>query len=319
MGLSVPFLLTTIFIMIGRIIEISTNNKHLSIDRGFLVVSEDKQEVGRIALDTIEAVIVYAHGITYSNNVLVKLAEQKSPLVICSQNFLPTSILIPIDGNYTQAGIMDAQIQATEPTRKRLWQQIVKIKILQQASVLEFLGKPNKFLRELAKNVKSGDTDNKEGEGARKYFPLLFGKDFIRDRDKDGINTLLNYGYIILRSATARAIIAAGLHPTLGLHHKNQYNTFRLADDLMEPFRPLVDIVVYKLINEGKIELNRENKSTLVNILSKNMPALIGYTETGFCIQTLATSLAQVFLGKRNDLELPFIMEKEHWNEFLCN
>ena len=214
---------------------------------------------------------------------------------------------------------MDAQIQATEPTKKRLWQQIVRIKLLQQSSVLKFLGKPYKFLEELAKNVKSGDIDNKEGEGARKYFPLLFGKDFIRDRNKDGINTLLNYGYIILRSATARAIIASGLHPTLGLHHKNQFNPFRLADDLMEPFRPLVDMVVFDLIQKNKTELNKETKSILVNILSKNMPALIGYTETDFCIQTLATSLAQIYLGKRNDLEAPFIMENEHWNEFLCN
>ena len=305
--------------MMGRIIEISTDNKHLSVDRGFLIVSEDKQEIGRVALDTIEAVIVYAHGITYSNNVLVKLAEQKAPLVICDKNFLPTSILIPIEGNYSQASIMDAQIQATEPTKKRLWQQIVKTKLLQQASVLKFLDKPYKFLEELAKSVKSGDIDNKEGEGARKYFPLLFGKDFIRDRDKDGINTLLNYGYIILRSAIARNIVASGLHPTLGLHHKNQFNPFRLADDLMEPFRPLVDMVVFNLIKENKAELNKETKLILVNILSKNVPALIGYTETEFCMQTLTTSLAQVFLGKRSDLELPFILENEHWNEFLCN
>ena len=165
--------------MMGRIIEISTDNKHLSIDRGFLIISEDKKEIGKIALDTIEAVIVYAHGITYSNNVLVKLAEQKAPLVICDKNFLPTSILIPIEGNYSQASIMDAQTQATEPTKKRLWQQIVKTKLLQQASVLKFLDKPYKFLEELAKSVKSGDIDNKEGEGARKYFPLLFGKDFL--------------------------------------------------------------------------------------------------------------------------------------------
>ena len=276
-------------------------------------------EVGRIALDTIEAVIVYAHGITYSNNVLVKLAEQKSPLVICDSSFLPTSILIPIDSNYSQASIMDAQIEATEPTKKRLWQQIVKVKLLQQASVLKFLGRPYKFLEELAKNVKSGDSENKEGEGARKYFLVLFGKDFIRDRNAEGVNLLLNYGYIILRSAVARSIVASGLHPTLGLHHKNQYNPFRLADDLMEPFRPLVDMIVYKMAEVDKLELNKENKVKLVDILSKNMPALIGYTETDFCIQTLSTSLAQVFLGKRNDLELPSIMEKEHWNEFLCN
>jgi CRISP-associated protein Cas1 len=305
--------------MIGRIVEISTDNKHLSIDRGFLIISEDKKEIGKIALDTIEAVIVYAHGITYSNNVLVKLAEQKSPLVICNSSFLPTSMLIPIDCNYSQASIMDAQIEATEPTKKRLWQQITKTKLLQQASVLEYLGKPYKCLQELAKNVKSGDTENREGEGARKYFPLLFGKDFIRDRDAKGINLLLNYGYTILRSSTARAILAAGLHPTLGLHHKNQYNPFRLADDLIEPFRPLVDITVYKLIQDNKTELNKETKSALVNILSENMPALIGWTEVGFCIQALATSLAQIYLGKRNDLETPLIMEKEHWNELLCN
>lgn len=305
--------------MIGRIIEISTDNKHLSVDRGFLIVSEDKQEIGRVALDTIEAVIVYAHGITYSNNFLVKLAEQKSPLVICSSNFLPTSILMPIEGNYLQAGIMDAQISSTEPLRKRLWQQIVRAKLLQQASVLEYLDKPYVFLKNLAKKVKSGDSDNREGEGARKYFPMLFGKDFIRDRDSSGINTLLNYGYIILRSSVARAVVAAGLHPTLGLHHSNQFNPFRLADDLIEPFRPLVDMVVYKLIIDGKTELDKEIKLKLVNILSKNMPTLIGYTEVGFCIQSLATSLAQVYLGKRNDLEVPYIMETEHWNGLICN
>lgn len=305
--------------MIGRIIEISTDNKHLSVDRGFLIVSENKNEVGRIALDTIEAVIVYAHGVTYSNNVLVKLAEQKSPLVICNKSFLPTSILIPIEGNYTQASIMDAQIEATEPTKKRLWQQIIKTKLLQQASVLEFLGRPYKFLQELAKNVKSGDTENREGEGARKYFPILFGEDFIRNKYVGDTNILLNYGYTILRSAVARAIIASGLHPTLGLHHKNQYNPFRLADDLIEPFRPLVDMTVFNLIEEGKTELNKETKSRLVNILSKNMPSSIGSTETDFCIQSLATSLAQIFLGKKEELELPFIMKKENWNEFLCN
>lgn len=305
--------------MIGRIIEISSNNKHLSIDRGFLIVSENKEEIARIALDIIEAVIVNAHGITYSNNVLVKLAEQKSPLVICNSSFLPTSILIPIEGNYSQASIMDSQIEASEPTKKRLWQQIIKSKLLQQSSVLEYLNKPYKGLRELSKNVKSGDSENKEGEGARKYFLLLFGKDFIRDRDEKGINLLLNYGYIILRSCVARSIIASGLHPTLGLHHKNQYNPFRLADDLIEPFRPLIDMTVYQLSQNNQTELNKDTKKILVDILSKNMPALIGYTETGYCIQALCTSLAQIFLGKRKDLELPFLMEKEHWNEFLCN
>ena len=305
--------------MAGRIIEISTDNKHLSIDRGFLIISENKQEIGKIALDTIDAVIIYAHGTTYTNNVLVKLAEQKSPLVICNTNFLPTSILIPIEGNYTQASIMDAQIQATEPTKKKLWQQIVKSKLLQQASVLQYIGKPYKFLEELSKNVKSGDTDNKEAEGARKYFPLLFGKNFIRDRESGGINTLLNYGYIILRSSVARNIIASGLHPTLSLHHRNQYNPFRLADDLIEPFRPLVDITVFSLLQQNKTELNKETKLILVNILSKNMPAILGYTETEYCIQTLTTSLAQIFLNKRRDLELPFLMKKENWDEFLCN
>lgn len=305
--------------MIGRIIEISTDNKYLSIDRGFVIISENKEEIGRIALDTIEAVIIYAHGITYSNNFLVKLAEQKSPLVICNSNFLPTSILIPIEGHYLQAGVMDAQISSTESLRKRLWQQIVRAKLLQQASALEYLGKPYIFLKNLAKNVKCGDPENREGEGARKYFPILFGKNFIRDRELNGINTLLNYGYIILRSSVARAIVAAGLHPTLGLHHSNQFNPFRLADDLIEPFRPLVDIVVYKLTTDGKNILDKENKLKLVNILSKNMPALIGYTEVGFCIQSLATSLAQVYLGKRNDLEIPYIMETEHWNSLICN
>lgn len=294
--------------MIGQIVEISTDNKFLSVDRGCLSIKENGKEVGKVPFDLIQSLIISGHGISYSNNVLVKLSEQNSPIVICNQKYLPVAILLPIQGNYNQALVMDSQIKAKEPLKKQLWRDIVTNKLQQQAGALKILGKNYKIIEELSKNVKSGDITNKEAEGARKYFQILFGKEFKRDRELNGINSLLNYGYIILRSATARAIVASGLYPTLGLHHKNQYNPFRLADDLMEPFRPFVDLLVYNLLQKNQLELNKETKLIISNILSENIQAKSGCTELNFCIQTLATSLAQIFLGNRKKLELPYII-----------
>ena len=161
-------------------------------------------------------------------------------------------MLLSIDGNFQQAKRFDAQVAASLPLTKRLWAEIVKSKLQQQAAALEATGAPAIPLSALVKKVRSGDPDNYEAQGARRYWGLLFGDDFRRDQQTGGINSMLNYGYTVLRATTARAVVAAGLHPTLGLHHSNEGNAMRLVDDLMEPFRPVIDLKVWQLNRQGE-------------------------------------------------------------------
>ncbi|HUO45014.1 MAG TPA: type II CRISPR-associated endonuclease Cas1 [Burkholderiales bacterium] len=160
-------------------------------------------------------------------------------------------------------------------------------------------------LSALVSKVRSGDPDNLEAQGARRYWNLLFGEDFRRDQSSGGINAMLNYGYTILRATTARAIVAAGLHPTIGLYHSNEGNAMRLVDDLMEPFRPIVDLKVWQLQRGGEDEITPETKRALVRTMYDDMQTDVGATPVTVCTQKLATSLAQVFLGERNGLDLP--------------
>jgi CRISPR-associated protein Cas1 len=224
--------------MIGRVIEIAEDGRHLAKARGFLTVSADKAEIGRVPIDDIGAVIASAHGITYSNNLLTALAERCIPLVVCGSNHMPAAFLWTADGHHEQAGRMADQAAASKPLRKRLWSQIVRAKILGQGATLEAVGAPHGGFYLLSRKVRSGDPDNVEAQAARRYWPLLFGGEFRRDRREPGVNAMLNYAYTVLRAGAARAVMAAGLHPALGLAHRQRGNAFALADDLMEPFRP---------------------------------------------------------------------------------
>ncbi len=183
---------------------------------------------------------------------------------------MPYSVLLPIsDGNSLHSKIIQQQIKLTLPIKKRIWQQVVKQKISNQALVLKEFNKNEKSLVRLAKQVKTGDSENLEAQAAQKYWQLLFGNTFRRDTNATGINSLLNYGYAIVRAVIARAIVASGLHPALGVQHHNQYNGLCLADDLMEPFRPWIDWLVYRLNQEEKIEdVNQENKQVMLSLLS---------------------------------------------------
>lgn len=294
--------------MIGRIVEVADDRRHLFMSRGFMVVQDsegERKELGQVPLDDIAAVIANAHGLSYTNNLLVALAERGAPFVLCAANHNAVGMLLPIDGNYQQAKRFDAQIAATKPTVKRLWAEVVRAKLEQQANALEAAGAPTAPLTALIGKVRSGDPDNMEAQGARRYWSLLFGSDFRRDQDAGGVNAMLNYGYTVLRAATARAVVAAGLHPTLGLHHSNENNPMRLVDDLMEPFRPVVDLKVWQLKRNGEGQINPETKRALVRTLYDDMQTDLGATPVMVCGQKLATSLAQVFLGERDKLDLP--------------
>lgn len=298
--------------MIGRIVEIADDRRHLFVNRGFMVVRTsvdegegERKELGQIPLDDIAAVIANAHGITYTNNLLVKLAERGAPFVLCGANHNVVGMLVTVDGHHVQAMRIEAQIAASQPMHKRMWAAVVKSKLEQQAAALEAAGAPTAPLSALVSQVKSGDPDNIEGQGARRYWGLLFGEGFRRDQDGDGLNSLLNYGYTIARSATARAVVAAGLHPSIGLHHSNDANPMRLVDDLMEPFRPMIDLKVWQLQRHGESHITPETKRALVRTLYDDMQTSAGATPVMVCMQKLATSLAQVYLGERDKLDLP--------------
>lgn len=294
--------------MIGRIVEVADDRRHLFLHRGFMVVQDtegERKELGQVPLDDIAAVIANAHGLSYTNNLLVALAERGAPFVLCAANHNAVGMLLPIDGNFEQSRRIEAQIAASQPVHKRLWAAVVRSKLEQQAAALEAAGAPAAPLTALARKVKSGDPGNIEAQGARRYWGLLFGDDFRRDQNGEGLNALLNYGYTVLRSATARAVIAAGLHPGIGLHHSNDNNAMRLVDDLMEPFRPVIDLKVWQLWRTGEQQISPETKRALVRTLYDDMQSNAGETPVMVCMQKLATSIAQVYLNQRDKPDLP--------------
>lgn len=202
---------------------------------------------------------------------------------------------------------MQAQITLKEPLRKRIWQQIAREKIRQQARVLEAALGEDFGLGFLATKVRSGDAGNHEAIAARRYWGLLFGKQFRRDTDGGGLNAMLNYGYGVLRGITGRAVVAAGLHPSIGLFHHNRYNAYCLADDLMEPNRPLVDAAVLQYSGNQPVpeELVREAKQAVLQALLGRL-TLEGEQRTLFdCVARSAVSLVQVLQGQRKKVLFP--------------
>ncbi len=285
--------------MIGGIVEVADSGRHLAVYRGFLKVTEDGDELGRVPLDDISALILSGPQITLSKSLLVALAERKSVVVTCGRNWHPVSMTLPFGAHRESAGTLRDQIDASAPLRKRLWQQLVRAKIDHQATVLRDRHPEHPKLGELArlsKRVKSGDPENLEAQAARHYWPALMGADFRRDRFGQDGNVFLNYGYTVLRAATARAVCGAGLHPALGLHHGSQVNDFALVDDLMEPFRPLVDHVAIELCDEiaaeeQSFDLTPVRKRTLAAVLQLDLDSGNGASPLANCLAALARSL----------------------------
>lgn len=288
-----------------QIIDISTDGRHLSRDRGFLKVSENGQEIGRTPLDQIAGVIVHAHGTTWSTSLLTELADRGAPVVLCGRNHAPRSVLMPLEGHHAQGGRLRAQWKAKAPLMKQAWKQIVIAKIQMQAAALDAMGQPPAPLHMMMRKVTSGDTTNIEAQAARHYWPLMMGGDFRRDKSADGLNALLNYGYTVLRAATARAVVAAGLHPSIGIHHSNQGNAFALADDLMEPFRPLVDCAVRGFTMHNEPKVGPEAKQVLARLIALDLPLGESLSPVSVALVKLATSLGQSFENGQLRLALP--------------
>jgi CRISPR-associated protein Cas1 len=278
-----------------RVVDIATDGRHLAAHRGFMIVSEQKQEVGRIPLDDIAAVIVHAHGVTWSTSLAVALAERGAPLVLCGPNHQPVGVFLPLDGHHGQNARIRSQWDAGRPLAKQLWSRVVTAKIRWQAAVLEATGRERAALDMMLRRVRSGDPENVEAQAARRYWPLLLGTTFRRDREAPDINSLLNYGYTVMRSLVARSVVAAGLHPSIGIHHANRGNAFALADDLVEPFRPLVDLLALKLSEKGHDAVGPQVKRAFAGLTALDLPGPEGITTVTVAAQKLAQSLARSF------------------------
>lgn len=241
----------------------------LSLRSCQLVLSykDTPDEKTTIPIEDIGIVILENQQINISLPLLNELTEKDVQVVICNSKGMPSAILHGMDSNNLQGEILRNQMACGEVLKKQLWKQIVEAKIRNQSLLLSKVGKDGDILKTFYSNVKSGDTNNREGIAARIYFQQLFGEDFVRSRNEEGINALLNYGYSILRAATSRAIVSSGLFPAIGIFHHNRSNAFPLADDLMEAYRPFVDEVVYGLKMKGDLELTRDTKGCLISML----------------------------------------------------
>lgn len=233
------------------------------------------------------------------------MAERGAPLVICGKDYAPTAVLMPINGHFEQGVRMAAQASAARPANKQLWARMVRAKITAQAAALERVGAPSARLGKLALSIRSGDPDNCEAQAAQTYWPLMMGKDFRRDRAAGGVNAFLNYGYAVLRAATARAVVGAGLHPSLSLHHHSRGEALRLADDLMEPFRPAVDLVARRLRDQGVEDVTPAAKAELAGVLHHDYATAHGRAPLSQCLSRLSLSLARIYLKEVEALDFP--------------
>ncbi len=287
------------------ILEISELACHLSCNRGFIKISNKGEVVKQIPFDYLTSIITKAHGITFTQNLLVRLAQHNIPLVITDQSFMPVSCVTPLSSHFQGSKIASAQANASKGLNNKLWQRIIKAKIKHQIAALKYCGKTTEAIEPLVERVTAGDRHNIEAQAAKHYWQSLFGDQFRRTRFGDEPNALLNYGYIILRSALARYVVAAGLLPSLGIHHSNQRNAFCVIDDLIEPFRPITDLTVIHCLQNGFEEINRQSKSLLTAQLKLLIRHKTRWTIVQNSMKMMAQSLAVSYLEAKDKLQIP--------------
>lgn len=280
----------------------------LSLKNCQLVISwKDCDDKVTRPIEDLGCIVLENQMISITLPLLNELVKNNVAVILCDNKMMPTSMLQSLDANATQAESLKFQLTVSEPMKKQAWKQKIESKIKNQASILDKFDKRGNILKQFYTNVKSGDTDNREGVAAKTYWSLLFDKGFKREREGCAPNSLLNYGYSILRAATARALLGSGLLPNLGIFHKSRYNAFPLADDIMESYRPYVDEIVYSLHQQGRRELNKDTKSAILRVL--NCDVNIGKVTRPLQIAlTLTTaSLAKFYSGEIKKLSLPYI------------
>ncbi len=293
--------------MMKRTIVLS-NQAYVKKEQKQLVIQQG-EELKSIPIEDIGVLLLESQQITITQQVLSALMLNDAVVIICDFNHHPNGIMLPASGNSIHTAILASQMEASMPFRKQLWQQTVKAKLLNQAMLLERIGKEPAPLRRWAIEVRSGDTSNLEARGAKYYWEHFFSPDMGFKRDPDGLppNNLLNYCYAILRASVARALVSSGLHPAIGIHHKNEYNAFCLADDIMEPYRPYVDWLVRSIVinSESFYELTPEMKKRLLSILTVDTIIEQEIKPLFLALSTTTKSLADCYAKERRILKYP--------------
>lgn len=275
--------------------------------------SNDGKEDTIVPIEDIGLVIMDNPYINITNALLMALAENNTAVITCNNSHLPYGLMLPMYSHHAFTAKLHAQINASKPLVKNLWQQTVIAKIRNQAQLLKSMGVDVKKMEFYMDEVKSGDTGNIEGRAAAYYWDNLFADQlFLRDRYGDPPNNLLNYGYAILRAIVARSLVASGLFPSIGIHHRNKYNPYCLADDIMEPYRPFVDSLVYDIVTEDPDieELTTEVKKRLLQIPvldiwieDSKSPLMVG-------VQRTTASLASCFEGETRKILYPLLISE---------
>ncbi len=296
--------------MIKRIIEVS-NPAQLHLRNSQMIIKKEGENDSSVPVEDMGILILANPLITISQSLIASCQENNCIIVFCDQKHLPVSVLLPLAGHSTHSKVLHMQTNVRKPLKKRLWQKIIIAKTEAQIRTLLFFKKDPSPLSAMKKKIKSGDTGNIESQTARIYWLKLFGKGFQRNYKEVGINSLLNYGYSLVRASVARSLCGTGLHPALGIHHHNQYNPMCLADDLIEPLRPLVDRKVYELKESGQSELDKRTKLSLLSILSENV--LLETTKFPMMVanQHMAASLKKAFLEGSTALKIPELIDSK--------
>jgi len=284
-----------------RLPEVATNSE--------LPDAFKKEATASIPIEDIGVVMLDHTRITITQALIAALLDNNVALITCNDTHHPTGLMLPLDVHNIQHERFVAQIGSSQPLRKQLWQQTVTNKILNQAAILKMRGKDHARLLTLARNVRSGDPENCEGTAANYYWGNLFDEtlQFRRGREGEPPNNLLNYGYAILRAMVARCLVGSGLLPTLGIHHRNKYNAYCLADDVMEPYRPYVDQVVCRIMESGLDynELTTDIKKELIGIASTDVMLDSESSPMLVAMQRTTASLAHCFEGTSRRISYP--------------
>ncbi len=295
--------------MIKRTIYIGSPS-YLKIKNQQLVVQAPEGEVkGTVPIEDIAILVLDHYQITISNLLMTQLQGNNAIIINCDAQHLPFGIMLPLYGHSEHSERVKWQIETSEPLKKQLWKQTVEQKIRNQQAVLRQYKKPFLYLNNYLNNIKSGDTSNSEGVAAQYYWKHLF-ENFARERFGDAPNNFLNYGYAILRAIVARALVSSGLMPVLGIFHRNKYNPYCLADDIMEPYRPYVDRMVYEYLedNPNQDELTKEAKAYLLQIATEDVemegrirPLMVAVTIT-------TASLVKCYSGEIRLIKYPSLL-----------
>jgi CRISPR-associated protein Cas1 len=286
---------------------------YLSTKLNQLVISQPdlpKVVSPTVPIEDIGVLVLDNQQISITHGLIQHLIENNVAIIHCNFTHHPIGLVLPMEGNDVQSQRFRVQIEASEPLKKQLWQQVVSAKIRNQAFLLKSNEKPHNTLERMASMVRSGDAENFEAQAAVYYWSRIFDEtlQFRRGREGNYPNNMLNYGYAILRATIARALVGAGLLPTLGIHHTNKYNAFCLADDMMEAYRPFVDKIVLDLVKENKglnEDLDRPTKAKLLEIITTDVWLDDERSPLMNATHRTATSLYKCYAGQSRKLLLP--------------